>query len=74
MMPDSYGKCCDEIIRLRQQLVDCTRERDKLRAALIGLCSEDAPCDCDDWMVTPTGTKCAYCNAKAALAGEASER
>lgn len=60
-----------KVTRLRSiaaRLGELEAERDKLRTALIGLCSEDAPCLCEDWMVTPPGTKCVYCVARAALA------
>ncbi len=41
---------------------------ERLAYALAQLCPLDAPCLCADWMVTPAGSKCYYCTARAALA------
>lgn len=43
------------------------QKQEELRAALLGLCPQDSPCLCADWMVTPPGTKCPYCVAREAL-------
>lgn len=54
---------------LRWRIEELEAENQRLRAALQAFVDMDDPgvCYCDDWLIVMPGTKCKYCNARAAL-------